>query len=61
MINLKARLILVTVLGFFAALLTISCLTLIPMKNIIDDKLFKLGKDKLSHLECSAKADLRES
>jgi hypothetical protein len=45
MINLIARLILVTVLGFFAALLAISCLTLIPMKNIIDDKLFKLGKE----------------
>jgi hypothetical protein len=60
MINLAARLILVSILGFLVALVAISCLTLIRMNNIINDKLFKLGKHKLSHPECSAKADFRE-
>ena len=40
--NLATTLILVTVIGFFFALLAISCLTLIPMINIIDNKLFTL-------------------
>jgi hypothetical protein len=44
MINLATRLILVSVLGFLVALLAVSCLTLIPLNNIINQFLFKLGK-----------------
>ena len=48
MINLTTRLILVTVLCYFATLVFISILTLIPMNDIIDDKLFKLGNKSFS-------------
>jgi hypothetical protein len=44
MINLATRLILVSVLGFLFALVAISCLTLIPMNSIINNNLFKFGK-----------------
>jgi hypothetical protein len=60
MINLAAKLILVSVIGFLFALVGISCLTLFQMNNIINQGFFKLGKHELYHPECSARADLRE-
>jgi hypothetical protein len=44
MINLAARLILVSILVFLVGLVLIGCLTLFPMNYIINWELFKLGK-----------------
>ena len=59
MINLTTRIILVTSLCYLITLVVISNLALIPMNNIINDKLFKLG-NKPSHLEFSPTTNLWE-